>query len=103
MRAVDELTDEPEAYMWETARGFDGGVLLLAHLDVPAVGDSVRQGFRRDPEWLYGEGVGRSRAPLVMLEYALRALRSIRRPQAAPAGRAACTPTRVATRCRAVA
>ena len=86
MRPVDELTDEPEAYMWETARGFDGGVLLLAHLDVPAVGDSVRQGFRRDPEWLYGDGVGRSRAPLVMLEYALRALRSVRGLRRLPLG-----------------
>ena len=78
MRPVPELTDEPEAYTWETARGLDGGVLLLAHLDVPVIAAGVRQGFRRDPEWLYGEGVGRSRAPLVMLEYALRALRSIR-------------------------
>ena len=45
---------------------------------MPVIAAGVRQGFRRDPEWLYGEGVGRSRAPLVMLEYALRALRSIR-------------------------
>ena len=86
MRPVPELTDEPEAYMWETARGFDGGVLLVAHIDVPATGDTVRQGFRRDPEWLYGEGVGRSRAPLVMVEYALRALRSIRSLRRLPLG-----------------
>ena len=86
MRPVPDLTDEPEAYTWETAKGFDGGVLLLAHLDVPVVADGVRQGFRRDPEWLYGEGVGRSRAPLVMLEYALSALRSIRSLRRLPLG-----------------
>ena len=78
LRPVPDLTDEPEAYMWETTRGFDGGILLLAHLDVPATDATLRQGFRRDPEWLYGEGVGRSRGPLVMLEYALRASRSVR-------------------------
>ena len=78
MRAVPEFTDEPESYMWETARGFGGGVLLLAHLDVPTTGSTLRQGYRRDPEWLYGEGVGRSRGSLVMLEYALRALRNVR-------------------------
>ena len=86
MRPVPELTDEPEAHTWETARGFDGGTLLIAHLDVPTTPDTVRQGFRRDPEWLYGEGIGRTRAPLVMLEYALRALRSVRILRRLPLG-----------------
>ena len=86
MRPVPDLTDEPEAYMWETASGFDGGTLLVAHIDVPAIGAALRQGFRRDPEWLYGEGVGRSRGSLVMLEYALRALRSIRALRRVPLG-----------------
>ena len=86
MKPVPELTDEPEAYTFETAKGFEGGVLLVAHIDVPATGDTVRQGFRRDPEWLHGEGVGRSRAPLVMLEYALRSLRSIRSLRRLPLG-----------------
>ena len=86
LRTVEDLTDEPEAHTWETAKGLDGGILLLAHLDVPATGDSVRHRFRRDPEWLYGEGVGRSRAPLVMLEYALRALRSGRSLRRLPLG-----------------
>ena len=86
MKPMPELTDEPEAYTFQTARGLEGGVLLVAHLDVPATGDTVRQGYRRDPEWLYGEGVGRSRAPLVMLEYALRSLRSIRSLRRLPLG-----------------
>ena len=86
MRPVPELTDEPEAYTFETTRGLDGGVLLVAHIDVPATDDTVRRGFRRDPEWLYGEGVGRSRAQLVMLEYALRSLRSIRSLRRLPLG-----------------
>ena len=86
MRVVPEFTDEPESYMWETARGFDGGVLLLAHLDVPTTDSALRQGFRRDPEWLYGEGVGRSRGSLVMLEYALRALRNVRTLRRVPLG-----------------
>ena len=72
--------------MWQTQPGFDGGTLFVAHLDVPMIVDQARQGFRRDPEWLYGEGVGRSRAPLVMLEYAFRSLRSIRRLRKLPVG-----------------
>ena len=86
MRPVPELTDDPEAHTFETAKGLDGGVLLVAHLDVPVIDGGVQQGFRRDPEWLYGEGVGRSRASLVMLEYALRALRSTRSLRRVPLG-----------------
>jgi D-alanine-D-alanine ligase len=42
--------------------------------------------FRREPEWLYGDGIGTSRAPLVMLEFALRALRSVRQLRRTPLG-----------------
>ena len=86
MLPVPELSQESEAYMYQTTRGFDSGVLLVAHLDVPVIAGGLRQGFRRDPEWLYGEGVGRSRASLVMLEYALRALRSTRSLRRVPLG-----------------
>lgn len=86
MRPVLDLTDEPQTYTWETRKGLDGGTLFIGHLD-SAVADQVPfQPFRRDPEWLYGEGIGSSRAPLVMLEYALRALRSIRRLRRMPLG-----------------
>ncbi len=86
MVPVPELTHQAEAHMYQTARGFDGGVLLVAHLDVPVIAGGLQQGYRRDPEWLYGEGVGRSRASLVMLEYALRALRSTRSLRRVPLG-----------------
>ena len=86
MRPVPELTHDPETCTWESAKGIDGGVLLVAHLDVPVMPGGVQQGYRRDPEWLYGEGVGRSRASLVMLEYALRALRSTRSLRRIPVG-----------------
>jgi len=79
LRAAADFTDSPEAWTWETAAGFEGGTLFVGHLDVPVEENTPHQVFRRDPEWLYGEGVGTSRAPLVMLEYAFRALRSVRR------------------------
>lgn len=86
MRPVPGLTHDPETHMFQTAKGFEGGALLVAHLDVPVMPGSVRQSFRRDPEWLYGEGIGRSRACMVMLEYALRALRSTRSLRRVPLG-----------------
>jgi D-alanine-D-alanine ligase len=79
MKSVGSLTDPPHAWTWETRAGLEGGTLLVAQLDVPSDRSSPHQPFRRDPEWLHGEGIGMSRAPLVMVEFALRALRSIRR------------------------
>ena len=46
----------------------------------------MRETFRREPEWLYGTGIGTSRAPLVVMEYALRALRSVRLLNKRPVG-----------------
>ena len=85
MKPVNELTDPPEVSTWSTAKGLEGGTLLVAHLDIPVDVDVAAPVFRRDPEWLYGEGIG-SRAPLVSLEVALRSLRSIRRLRRLPLG-----------------
>lgn len=74
MRPVEEFTDTRSVRTWETKAGFEGGTLFIGHMDVPLERNAPTQLFRRDPEWLYGEGVGASRAPLVMLAFALRAL-----------------------------
>lgn len=63
---------------WTTSAGYQDGTLLVGSLDVPWPQDAPATPFRREPESLYGEGIGSSRAPLAMLEYALRALRSLR-------------------------
>ena len=86
MRKVEELTNEHNVLTWQTAKGMDDGILLIANLDVPIDVDFPPQPYRRDPEWLHGEGVGSSRGPLVMLEYALRALRSMRQLRKLPLG-----------------
>lgn len=75
MMPVADLTDTRSTWTWETRAGLDGGILIIGHIDVPFEPDIPIQGFRRDPEWLYGEGVAMSRAPLVMVLSALRALR----------------------------
>lgn len=85
MKPVADLTDLPEVSTWATAKGIEGGTLLVAHLDVPMDVEVAAPVFRRDPEWLYGEGIG-SRASLVSLEVALRSLRSIRRLRRLPLG-----------------
>ncbi len=79
LKPVPELTDDRAAWTWQTQRGFEGGTLFVAHLDVPVEGDQPAPVFRKEPEWLFGDGIGVSRAPLVMLEFALRSIRSLPR------------------------
>ncbi len=74
-----DLTDDRYCWTYETEKGLDGGTLLVVQIDVPSINGDLRTPFRRDPEWLYGDGVGVSRAPLAVVEFALKALKSHRR------------------------
>ncbi len=76
---IKDLTDERSVWAWETQRGLDGGTLLISSVDVPIEIEAATLGFRRDPEWLYGEGVASSRAPIATIEYVLRALKQARK------------------------
>ncbi len=84
--AVEELTDNKTAWTWQTKSGLTDGTLFVGHLDVALTPEIPIQVFRRTPEWLYGEGIGLSRAPLVMLEFVLKALKSLRKLNSLPVG-----------------
>jgi D-alanine-D-alanine ligase len=86
MKQVRAFTDTRSAWTWETPAGFEGGTLFIGHIDVPLDTDAPAPGFSREPEWLTGEGIGLSRAPLTMLEYALRSLRHNRMLHQLPIG-----------------
>jgi D-alanine-D-alanine ligase len=86
MVPVADLTDTRSAWTWETGAGMDGGILIVGHIDVPFEPAIPKQGFRREPEWLSGEGIAMSRAPLVMVLTALRALRHVRALRKLPLG-----------------
>jgi len=86
LQQTEEFTDERVVWTWQTRTGLKDGTLFIGHLDVPLDRDIPSVEFRRDPEWLYGEGIGVSRAPLVMLEFVLRGLKHIRRLQRLPLG-----------------
>lgn len=86
LKANAALTDERVVWTWQTGRGFEGGTLFVGHLDVPVDAEIAPRLFRREPEWLFGDGIGTSRAPLVMLEYVLRALRDVQKLRQLPMG-----------------
>jgi D-alanine-D-alanine ligase len=78
MNLVPDFSDSRSVYTWETRKGMKGGTLLVFHIDVPVSRVFPVTGFRREPEWLYGDGIGTSRASLVIAEFTLRALRHLR-------------------------
>jgi D-alanine-D-alanine ligase len=86
MKQARAFTDTRSAWTWETPTGFQGGTLFIGHIDVPLDTDVPAHAFRREPEWLMGEGIGLSRAPLTMLEFALRSLRHNRMLPQLPIG-----------------
>ena len=75
---VNQLTDENSVWTWQTKAGHIGGTLLIAHIDVPLTEQTPHAAFRREPEWIYGEGIASSRGPLAVQEIVLRALHSNR-------------------------
>ena len=86
LKVAERLTDRRTVWTWQSPAGFENGTLVIGHLDVPVTTDAGFQMFRREPEWLYGEGIGCSRAPLASLQFALRALRFARRLNRVPIG-----------------
>jgi D-alanine-D-alanine ligase len=86
LKSVKGFTNNPFVKTWETNAGFANGTLLIGHLDVPLGREVPRQSFHRAAEWVYGEGVGLSRAPLVMVEFVLRGLKYIRGLRNLPLG-----------------
>ena len=58
----------------------------MLHLDVPLNPVVSAEPFKIDPEWIYGEGVGVSRAPLISMIYTLHALRTARSLHKLPLG-----------------
>lgn len=72
---VPEYTDSHFAWMWQTRTGFKNGTVLITNIDVPFKEQDFKVAYKKEPEWIYGEGVATSRGPLSLLEYTLRALK----------------------------
>ena len=78
MFQVSGLGDERSVWAWRTEAGLEDGTLIVGHLDIPVQESQPFQSYRREPELLFGEGIGSSRASLTMLEFTLRALKNVR-------------------------
>jgi D-alanine-D-alanine ligase len=86
LKPVKELTNDKVVWTWESKAGLKNGILLLCQIDIPFDMREQHQAYRRDPEWIYSEGVGSVWGPLTMLEFTLKSLRSIRKLRKLPLG-----------------
>jgi D-alanine-D-alanine ligase len=86
LQPVPALTNDKVAWTWESRAGLKAGTLIIMQIDVPFDLHEQYQGYRKDPEWIFAEGIGSVWAPLTMLEFVLRALRSCRKLRKIPLG-----------------
>lgn len=78
LKPVKAYSSKRSAWTWETEAGFEGGTLLVASIDVPRDGGGGYPiPFRRDPEWLYGEGIASSRAGITCILQSLNTLQAL--------------------------
>jgi D-alanine-D-alanine ligase len=83
---VDDLSNGRTAWTWQTKAGLKQGTLFVVTLDVPTNEDAYPMRFRRDPEWLYGEGIASSRAGIASLLCTFDALRFVKKIRSVKAG-----------------
>ncbi len=62
----------------DPGKRYHADVMLLCHADLFALSHDKHRKYRRDGNRLYGSGIAESKAGLVVIEYALRALRRLR-------------------------
>lgn len=73
-RLNESMNAASDYVLWETKDGYKNGTLIVVPLDVPSETESHRT-FRRDPEWLFGEGIGSSSAGITCLLRAIDAIK----------------------------
>ncbi|SDO56418.1 M20/M25/M40 family metallo-hydrolase [Alkalicoccus daliensis] len=75
MQPVESFTNGRSAWTWESKAGMKDGTLLVIPIDVPGARTGFPLPFRKEQEWIYGEGVASSRGGITITLAALQALK----------------------------
>ncbi|WNF38643.1 M20/M25/M40 family metallo-hydrolase [Bacillaceae bacterium IKA-2] len=78
LRVVDQYTNGRSAWTYETKAGFKDGTLLVLPIDIPGNRRGFPIPFRKEEEWVYGEGIASSRGGLVTILSAFTALKELK-------------------------
>jgi D-alanine-D-alanine ligase len=75
MKPAENFSNGRSAWTWETKAGFRNGTLLVVPIDVPGARTGFPIPYRKEQQWIYGEGVASSRGGLATSLTALSALK----------------------------
>ncbi|MDG5785858.1 M20/M25/M40 family metallo-hydrolase [Evansella sp. AB-P1] len=75
LKVVDEYTNGRSAWTWETKAGYKDGTLLVVPIDIPGDRTGFPIPFRKEQEWIFGEGIASSRGGIVTMLSALQSLK----------------------------
>lgn len=75
LQRMEEFTNDRSAWTWETKAGMKDGTLLVVPIDVPGARTGYPIPFRKEQEWIYGEGVASSRGGITTALASLQALK----------------------------
>lgn len=76
----EQSTNRRSVWMWSSHNATSAKkVLFVLPIDIPVERSVYPVPFRRDPEWLYGEGIATSRAGIAVVLNALAALKSVKK------------------------
>jgi D-alanine-D-alanine ligase len=75
---VPEQSDGHFTWMWQTKAGYENGTILIVNIDVPLQEQDYRVPYRKESEWIFGEGIATSRGPLAIIEFTLRTLKHMK-------------------------
>ncbi|MDR5658565.1 ATP-grasp domain-containing protein [Serpentinicella sp. ANB-PHB4] len=78
LKPSEQYTNGSSSWTWETKAGFKDGTLLVLPIDIPGDKGGYPVPFRREQEWLFGEGIASTRAGMILMLQAFDALRSIK-------------------------
>ncbi|WP_096199837.1 M20/M25/M40 family metallo-hydrolase [Bacillus sp. FJAT-45350] len=74
LELMEDYTNGRSAWTWQSKAGFKDGTLVVIPIDIPGERNGFPIPYRKEQEWIYGEGVASSRGGLVTVLSALQAL-----------------------------
>ncbi len=81
MRRCDSDVKSNSAFVWETKKGLADGILLVVPLDVQEYTNQAHRTFRREPEWLFGNGIATRSAAITCMFKCLETLQAMKQLQ----------------------
>ncbi len=76
---VEAFTNSNSIWSWETKEGYENGTLLVLPLDIPNKSDPFHPEFKKEAEWIFGNGIASSNASITCVLKALEGLKNAKK------------------------